>query len=178
MRWYRRRGLLLSGPYTRVLPGLDNHFGQGQPAFEGNTVLIECPSGKYIYIGRTVMYTFRPSETITEYCSPIGNNDVPYPYAFSKNYCYIMQYKVCFPKRVIPRDYDPVDYYYENFHRYDPEEPTIAQTFAATSIAIPIERYSLHVPFDNCRRATSRDRHNHSCASPTRSTCRATLYMS
>lgn len=147
-RWYRRGGLLLSGPYKRGLPGQDNLFGGNQPAHEGNTVLIECPSGEYLYIGGTMLYRFRPTETISEFCSPIGNNDFPYPYAISKTFCYIMEYQVCFPKRVMPKDYDPVEYYLENFHTYDPEEPTIANTFAATSLVIPVERYSLDIPFD------------------------------
>ena len=53
-----------------------------------------CVSGdKYIYIGSEI-YSFTTGNgkenAIVKYISPIGNNDVPYPYAISGKYTYLM----------------------------------------------------------------------------------------
>lgn len=59
----------------------------------GNTILIYLGKYKYIYIGSCI-YTFETEQCdnnlIHSYYSPIGNNDVPYPYAVSKNNIYLM----------------------------------------------------------------------------------------
>lgn len=51
----------------------------------GNTVLFQVSATSYIHIG-PVVYQFSVPEDdpIEEYASPVGNNDVPYPYAVSK----------------------------------------------------------------------------------------------
>ena len=36
------------------------------------------------------MIEFQTSDPITEYWSPVGNSDVPYPVAFSSKYAYFM----------------------------------------------------------------------------------------
>jgi hypothetical protein len=57
---------------------------------EGNSILLRIGS-KYRYIGEEI-YDFSPvkGDTIVNYYSDIGNNDVPYPYAIGKTHIYIM----------------------------------------------------------------------------------------
>lgn len=57
--------------------------------FHGNSVLIKLNDDEYMFVGDTI-YKFKTSEEITEYISYIGNNDVPYPIAYSKNFIYHM----------------------------------------------------------------------------------------
>ncbi|ARF08163.1 hypothetical protein Catovirus_1_213 [Catovirus CTV1] len=55
----------------------------------GNTILLEISRNKYMYINYQI-YSFETDEKITDLYSPIGNNDVPYAYAVSKNYIYLL----------------------------------------------------------------------------------------
>lgn len=51
----------------------------------GNSMLVQVSSSSYLFIGESI-YSFQlPATTrIVRYRSPIGNNDVPYPYAIDK----------------------------------------------------------------------------------------------
>lgn len=58
--------------------------------FEGNTNLIKLSDKRYVYVGETI-YEFTSLHDIVDYQSPVGNNDVPYPYAIDeKNNYYLM----------------------------------------------------------------------------------------
>jgi len=70
--------------------------------YDGNTVLIlvktendknvenvekqTCSSFKYTFIGDRI-FTFCTTSRIVAYCSPVGNSDVPYPYARDEEGC-------------------------------------------------------------------------------------------
>ena len=68
----------------------------------GNTVLVSLTNPKlggdwrYLYIQRDLI-EFQTDEPITDYVSRMGNNDVPYPLAFSRNFVYFLTdyTKVC-----------------------------------------------------------------------------------
>lgn len=62
--------------------------------FDGNSILLHLDDLRYVYIGSEI-YEFTAKEEITKYYSPIGNNDVPYPVAISKNYIYFMSGNQC-----------------------------------------------------------------------------------
>lgn len=47
---------------------------------KGNSILVETSELNYTYIGESI-YSFTSIQPIEQYFSPIGNNDVPYPYA-------------------------------------------------------------------------------------------------
>jgi hypothetical protein len=64
----------------------------------GNTVLLELPNNRYVFIGEGI-YEFTAPEKITKYYSLFGNNESPYPVALSKNYAYFM-----IDKEMIERD--------------------------------------------------------------------------
>jgi hypothetical protein len=52
--------------------------------FDGNTILLEIGNNKYKFIGDNI-FTFSSYAKIVKYVSPVGNNDVPYPYAIDIN---------------------------------------------------------------------------------------------
>jgi hypothetical protein len=58
--------------------------------YPGNTILIQVDATTFIFVGHAI-YTFHISDDIIEsYYSPVGNSDVPYPYAIGKQYSYFM----------------------------------------------------------------------------------------
>lgn len=58
---------------------------------KGNSILLQVGPGKYIYIGDGIReFTTKDGDKIEKYYSPVGNNDVPYPYAVGKKYTYFM----------------------------------------------------------------------------------------
>jgi len=62
------------------------------PAFDGNTILYRLPADKllYVHIGRD-LWQFEALAPIVSFVSPVGNNDVPYPYAIdSKGITYLI----------------------------------------------------------------------------------------
>lgn len=87
--------------------------------FDGNTILIKLKANKYIFIGASI-YIFTTDYEIIKYVSPVGNNDVPYPYAIDiKNNYYLMLDSVIIPKNSMinyrKSNFDPYDYYYFNY---------------------------------------------------------------
>jgi len=54
------------------------------PKFDGNTILLDMGSNKYICI-KSNIFSFDADNKIIEYVSIVGNNDVPYPYAVDEN---------------------------------------------------------------------------------------------
>jgi hypothetical protein len=61
------------------IPMTEFSGGHG-PKFDGNSILLHLSCLDYVYIGDKI-YTFTARAKIIEYISPVGNNDVPYPYA-------------------------------------------------------------------------------------------------
>lgn len=57
--------------------------------FLGNSILVKINTSRYLFIGETV-YEFSPNEEIKNFYSPVGNNDVPCPYAIGEDYVYFM----------------------------------------------------------------------------------------
>lgn len=65
------------------------------PKFDGNSILLKIKD-KYVFIGQDI-YEFKPKNEIIAYYSPVGNNDVPYPVAFTKENVYFMLDKTYVP---------------------------------------------------------------------------------
>lgn len=87
---------------------------------KGNSILFQVTSDKpkqykYIYIGSEI-YSFYTNEIIEKYHSPIGNNDVPYPYAISENNIYLMLEKIVLNKNAVKLK-DPYAEYYFTDHK-------------------------------------------------------------
>ena len=87
---------------------------------KGNSILFQIKSDKsnlkkYIYVGSEI-YSFYTNELIDKYYSPIGNNDVPYPYAISKNNVYLMAEKKVLNREAVYLP-DPYQQYYFTDHK-------------------------------------------------------------
>ena len=83
------------------------------PRFNGNSILLQISRSKkeYIFIGSKI-FSFLSKFEIVDFISPVGNNDVPYPYAIDveDNY-YLMIEDVSL--KVPHGNYDPYRYYYD-----------------------------------------------------------------
>lgn len=62
----------------------------GSKSSKGNSIIAHISNSTYLHVGAEI-YTFETmnGDIIEEYHSPLGNNDVPYPFAIGKQYIYI-----------------------------------------------------------------------------------------
>jgi hypothetical protein len=108
---------IFESPYTTIFIG-DNDLSYQDAEFpkgvnSGNSILVNISDSKYIHIGIEI-YSFetREKETIRQYYSPIGNNDVPYPYAVGDNYTYFLLDYTTVPNEVLDLSKDGYTQYY------------------------------------------------------------------
>ena len=86
--------------------------------FDRNTILLQMNDTTYIYIGCKIM-SFNTNYQIISYNSPVGNNDVPYPYAVdSQNNYYLMIEDIILKNtndviNFLINSNDPYEYYYQ-----------------------------------------------------------------
>ena len=106
--------------------------GGSGPEFDGNSILIKTEGKNYYFVGE-VIYQFTALSTIVEFCSPVGNSDVPYAWARDDlNNIYLMSEKMLIlgnssilEKQVCSCDnfnFDPYRLYYDessNFSEFD-----------------------------------------------------------
>jgi len=79
---------------------------------KGNSILLQISANKYMYIGHTI-YTFESLDIIQAYYSPIGNSDVPYPWAIGTSHTYFMLDAVAVPSKFIdPNEKNAYQVYY------------------------------------------------------------------
>lgn len=84
--------------------------------YDGNTILLRVED-KYVFIGWEV-YEFTPRAKIVDYVSPVGNYDVPYPYAYDAdgNIYLIVEHIVLLNRGNVRAEIrearDPYNYYY------------------------------------------------------------------
>ena len=84
--------------YCNIFIGLSplnqmTEYSEGHGSyFDGNSILVHLEGLSYMFIGY-IIYTFTALHEITHFVSPVGNNNVPYPYATDcQNNCYFMMY--------------------------------------------------------------------------------------
>lgn len=76
--------------------------------FKGNTILVHENNNKYIFIGDNIhSFEIDADEEIETFVSPIGNSDVPYPYAISNKKIYLIAFKQCVSNSKIDTNVDP-----------------------------------------------------------------------
>ena len=97
-------GKSVEGPLTRAY-----EYGRD---FDGNTILLEIGPKRYVWIGSDGIYEFQAKAEIVEFQSPVGNNDVPYPFAIDKNHNYYLLLESVIVSN-IPENTDPYTYYYD-----------------------------------------------------------------
>jgi hypothetical protein len=92
---------------------------------DGNSILLYINNNEYVYINNRI-HTFNSYGKIINFYAPVGNNDVPYPYAVDEyNNIYIMSEEIMIPMTLelmsdMADDDDPSYYYYthENMNTY------------------------------------------------------------
>jgi hypothetical protein len=92
------------------------------PEFDGNTILLELPRNKYVFIGSEI-FSFTSFSKIVEYYSPVGNSAVPYPFAIDEDgniYLMIEKLVLSYSEKMFKFleniNNDPYDYWY-NYNR-------------------------------------------------------------
>jgi hypothetical protein len=86
--------------------------------FYGNTILLHISDNEYMFIGNCGIFKFLSKSFIEEFYSPVGNNDVPYPWAIDieKNtYLFTLDEKVIINSenyQKFNRKLTPYDFYY------------------------------------------------------------------
>lgn len=102
---------------TSPLNEMTQFSGGSGPRFDGNSILLHIRDLEYVFIGWNI-FAFRAIATISEYISPVGNNDVPYPYATDVNnniYLLIDDIVIKYDPERDMSDYDdPYNYYYDH----------------------------------------------------------------
>jgi hypothetical protein len=94
--------------------------------FEGNSILVETGNLEYVFIGEKI-FSFTSIAPIKTYVSPVGNNNVPYPYAVdSDGYIYLMIENVIIhpnekTKDLLNKSDEPYSVYYKISHISDPQ---------------------------------------------------------
>ncbi len=105
---------ILSTSHLKVFIGdndlKDNHYAK-KGMFPGNSILIKVSPQKYIYVGDQI-YSFKTDDPITSYYSPLGNNQVPYPYAVGEKSVYFMLDRIAVPVEQIDLKEDGYGQYY------------------------------------------------------------------
>jgi hypothetical protein len=83
-------------------------------AQKGNSLLLKLAAGRYMYIGDRI-YEFNTigGEEVLEYRSPIGNSDVPYPWARTATHTYLMIEDTVIENAVLPARAQPYDEFYK-----------------------------------------------------------------
>lgn len=83
------------------------------PEFDGNSILLHLNENNYVFIGNSI-FSFQSLYKIKNYCSPVGNNDVPYPYAIDENEnIYLMKENIVLTNTDKAIHKDPYNYYYD-----------------------------------------------------------------
>lgn len=106
---------ILDTPFIKVFLGdnllndpLAKKKGKGSL---GNSILVKVSIHNYIYIGSEI-YSFETEEEIHSYFSPIGNSDVPYPYAIGDSLTYFMLDKKTVPTELLDINKDGYSQFY------------------------------------------------------------------
>jgi hypothetical protein len=106
-----------SGAYNKHLSKLDSQ-DKATDELYGNTILLKMNDTNYIYIGCKI-FSFTTEYLIISYHSPIGNNDIPYPYAIDseKNYYLLIEGVMLKNSKELEtfviNNNDPYEYYYK-----------------------------------------------------------------
>lgn len=113
--------LVIDTPYLKAFVGKGNRTEEEL----GNSILLQIDEHSYMFVGSTI-YTFQvpEDETIKQFYSPVGNNDVPYPYLVGKHFTYFLLDKKTLPSSMIdfrydfydPRAKDAYNQFYFNTH--------------------------------------------------------------
>ena len=111
---------------TSPLNSITSWSGGFGIAFDGNSILLHLDGIDYVYIGKEI-YKFKSFGEIITYISPVGNNNVPYPYAIDEHDNYYLMIEDVVIMRTDKTAFqmlgysDPYNYYYcyDNISKHD-----------------------------------------------------------
>jgi hypothetical protein len=124
------------------------------PEFDGNSILLQIGNNIYTYIGSEI-FSFDTRGKIIKYVSPIGNNDVPYPYAIDEfGNIYLLTENIVIKnnekvEKQMKKYDDPYEYYYDyalitlDNGRIPPKQPKVKNFWNIQSYLIGSENYTL-----------------------------------
>lgn len=95
------------------LNSMTDFSGGHGPAFS-NSLLLQLSELRYVHIGRKI-FSFQTCSKIISFVSPIGNNDVPYPYAIDREgntYLFLEQVILGAKHNNLEEYDDSYDFYY------------------------------------------------------------------
>lgn len=92
------------------------YLGTAGPEWDGNSLLLKLENGSYVFIGECI-FSFKPLAEIVKFVSPMGNNDVPYPWAKDKEGNYYLPVEETILHQVPKGTDDPYTWFYENGQR-------------------------------------------------------------
>jgi hypothetical protein len=106
-------GFFIGKSPKNTITEYSNCFGND---YDGNSILLQIAPLKYVFVGHCIT-EFKTNSIIIDYVSPVGNNDVPYPYAIdNEGYYYLIleNVKLKMPNNVLNIYDNPYNYYYDN----------------------------------------------------------------
>jgi len=120
--------------------------GHGQE-FDGNTILVKPnDSDSYVFIG-SLIQSFIPLYPIVNFVSPVGNNDVPYPFAIDSQGNHYLLIEDVIVKNSINIE-DPYEDFYGRSNLSDPSNPFIFHSKALKGLAMGDDIFTLkYAPF-------------------------------
>ncbi len=92
------------------------HFERPTKKFKGNSILLQVDPHTYLYVGGCYVYMFETEDEILEYYSPVGNSDVPYPWAVGTENVYFLIENGVMPKSQITDHGFPYNDYYKRYN--------------------------------------------------------------
>ena len=118
---------VLETSYQQIWIGdndLEDPYFPKKGNYPGNSILVQIHNTSYIYIGSSI-YSFSIEDSIQNYYSPVGNSDVPYPYAIGQNRTYFMLDKKSLPNEMLDKTKDGYEQFYG--YRMDAEKKRIME---------------------------------------------------
>jgi hypothetical protein len=108
--------------YKKLFVGKDP---ENLPAYNGNSLLAKINNTKYIFIGHEVKeFTTEEDDEIEKFVSPVGNSDVPYPYAIGKENTYFILENKVIPNSVLDFKKDLYGQLYGHIQNKEAEKAT------------------------------------------------------
>jgi hypothetical protein len=106
----KRSKQIFETPYEHVFLG---EKGRLKDAIyqKGSSILVQQSPMNYVYIGSEI-YSFKTTEPILFYESPVGSSETPYPYAVGEEYTYFMLDKEKVPNELLDLKKDAYGQFY------------------------------------------------------------------
>ena len=133
----------------RVFVGQSPKHAKHRARFDGNSLLLHLEGLKYVFVGENV-FAFTAKSPITKYVSPVGNSDVPYPWAMDEQgFRYLMISSVIVTGKLFENsDTDPYDLFFDravmtaDIGMVPPKQPFHAQFQGITEFWIGENQYT------------------------------------